>query len=71
MLQKKDKKICKKVGQGALKTKKHPLKRFRQKKFCRGYVKKYLPGFPGTADLYSFWYKGHSGRILPDLWRLC
>ena len=32
-------KICQKVWQGALKTKKHPLKRFRQKSFAEDTLK--------------------------------
>ena len=39
---------------GCTKNEKTPAETISKKKFCRGYVKKYLPGFPGTADLYSF-----------------
>ena len=39
---------------GCTKNEKTPAETISAKKFCRGYVKKYLPGFPGTADLYSF-----------------
>jgi hypothetical protein len=39
---------------GCTKNEKTPAETISEKKFCRGYVEKYLPGFPGTADLYSF-----------------
>jgi hypothetical protein len=39
---------------GCTENGKTPAETISEKKFCRGYVKKYLPGFPETADLYSF-----------------
>ena len=39
---------------GCTKNGKTPVETISAKRFCRKYVKNYLPGFPETADLYSF-----------------
>ena len=39
---------------GCTENGKTPAETISEKKFCRGYVKKSFPGFPGTTDLYSF-----------------